>query len=84
MAFSIKNPQTDRLARQLSRETGESLTMAVDAALRERLLNLRSKRKESTLAKDLNAIVIKYNRLPKRDNRTADEILGYNDRGYFD
>src|SRR6202035_509835 len=37
MAFSIKNPEADRLARQLSAMTGESLTEAVVQALRERL-----------------------------------------------
>ncbi|MDQ4043975.1 MAG: type II toxin-antitoxin system VapB family antitoxin, partial [Chloroflexota bacterium] len=38
MALSIKNPEAERLARELARTTGESLTQAVTAALRERLV----------------------------------------------
>jgi antitoxin VapB len=36
MALSIKNPETERLARELARVTGESLTEAVTEALRDR------------------------------------------------
>lgn len=37
MALSIKTEEADRLARELSRLTGESMTQAVTVALRERL-----------------------------------------------
>jgi antitoxin VapB len=37
MALSIKTEEADRLARQLARLTGETMTEAVTAALRERL-----------------------------------------------
>lgn len=37
MAFHIRNPETDRLARELARLKGIGLTEAVDAALREAL-----------------------------------------------
>ncbi|AMW03779.1 type II toxin-antitoxin system VapB family antitoxin [Gemmatimonas phototrophica] len=37
MAISIKDPDTDRLARELAAVTGESLTEAIRAALVERL-----------------------------------------------
>ena len=37
MALSIKDPETDRLARELAKTTGESITEAIRAALRERL-----------------------------------------------
>lgn len=37
MALSIKNPETERLARDLARRTGESVTTAVTIALKERL-----------------------------------------------
>lgn len=38
MALSIKNPETERLARELANVTGESLTEAVTQALRDRLV----------------------------------------------
>ena len=37
MALNIKNPETNRLAQELARRTGESITQAVTVALRERL-----------------------------------------------
>jgi antitoxin VapB len=37
MALSIKDEETDRLARELARQNGESVTMAVKVALKERL-----------------------------------------------
>lgn len=37
MALSIKNPETERLARELAAETGESVTTAVTRSLQERL-----------------------------------------------
>ncbi len=41
MALSIKNEETERLARQVARETGESLTEAIQKALQERWERLR-------------------------------------------
>lgn len=41
MSLNIKNEETHRLVRQLSRLTGESMTAAVDKAVRERLERVR-------------------------------------------
>ena len=35
MALNIKDPETDRLARLLARETGESITVAARIALED-------------------------------------------------
>ncbi len=37
MPLSIKDPDTERLARDLARRTGESITLATRKALEERL-----------------------------------------------
>jgi antitoxin VapB len=37
MALSLKNEEAERLARELARRTGESLTTAVTLAIKERL-----------------------------------------------
>ena len=42
MRLTIKNPETDRLARELVAVTGESITAAVTVALRERLERFRA------------------------------------------
>jgi len=41
MSLNIKNEETHRLAQELARLTGESMTAAVDTAVRERLDRVR-------------------------------------------
>ena len=53
MSLHIKNSQTDRLVRELARRTGESMTGAVDQAVRERLERLRAARGAPRLAEKL-------------------------------
>jgi antitoxin VapB len=45
MALSIKTDEADRLARELARLTGETMTRAVTAALSERLERERASRR---------------------------------------
>jgi antitoxin VapB len=52
MSLNIKNEKTHRAARELARLTGESMTAAVDTALRERLERIR-RSKGDTLAERL-------------------------------
>ncbi len=59
MSLNIKNPEAHKLARQLARETGESLTTAVMQALRERLEAVRRRRKRETMLADIRAISAK-------------------------
>lgn len=44
MALSIKTEEADRLARELSRLTGETMTDAITKAMRERLERVRAER----------------------------------------
>lgn len=55
MSLNIKNEEAHRLGRELARLTGESVTAAVTAAIRERLERVRRKRGGS-LADQLLAI----------------------------
>jgi antitoxin VapB len=41
MSLSIKNEKTHQMARELARLTGESITVAVSVAIRERLERVR-------------------------------------------
>ncbi|MEE8444544.1 MAG: type II toxin-antitoxin system VapB family antitoxin [Alphaproteobacteria bacterium] len=81
MAFSIKDPKADELARQLARETGESLTRAVLVALRERLERVRAGRGGRRLADQLDDIARRCAKLPVRDDRTAGQILDFDEHG---
>lgn len=81
MPISIKDPETDKLARELSEATGESLTRAIREALRERLDRVRAGRRGRRLVDELDDIADRCSRLPVRDDRTPEEILGYDEHG---
>lgn len=81
MPLSIRNPETEKLARQVSRLTGETLTDAISKSLAERLARLRQARKERNLRRDLDEILARVDALPELDTRSADEILGYDENG---
>jgi antitoxin VapB len=81
MALSIKDPEADRLARELAARTGETLTEAVVVALRERLARQTGRTRGTPLREELAEIRRRCAALPVVDDRTEDEILGYDDRG---
>ena len=49
MSLNIKDEKTHRMARELARATGESMTAAVSEAIRERLERVRGNSKEEML-----------------------------------
>jgi antitoxin VapB len=81
MPLNIKDPVTEKTVRDLAAATGESVTAAVRHAAEERLDRVRRGREGRDLAADLLDIGARCAALPDRDVRTADEILGYDDRG---
>jgi len=81
VALSIKNEETERLARQVARETGESLTEAIQTALHERWVRLQAKRRSHVLAGQVEDLLRRVDSLPTLDSRTDDEILGYDQHG---
>jgi antitoxin VapB len=81
MALNIKDETADRLARELAAETGESITMAVTAAVRERLERLRGAVPREQRRQALTEIASRSARRRVRDRRSADEIIGYDPDG---
>ena len=82
MPLSIKAPEADRLARQLAKITGESLTDAVIVAMRERLVREEHRQaSKQQLIDDLMAIASHCASLPVLDDRTEDEIMGWDENG---
>jgi antitoxin VapB len=75
------SPEADRLARELAARTGETLTEAVVVALRERLARETGRTRSIPLREELAVIRRRCAALPVLDTRTADEILGYDERG---
>ena len=84
MALHIQDPETDQLARQLSAATGETITQAVKTALRDRLHTVSPQCNEEEYVARIKEITEPFSKLPILDHRSEDEILGYNEHGYFD
>jgi antitoxin VapB len=81
MAISLKDPEADRLAREVAARSGETLTAAIITALRERLARLKGRRRRRPLREDLREIGRRCAALPTLDDRTADDIIGYDPHG---
>jgi len=82
MALSLKDQETDSLARQVAKLTGETLTEAVRTSLAERLARERLKRgRPANVMDEIDEIVRRFDALPTLDPRSADEILGYDENG---
>jgi antitoxin VapB len=85
MAILIKDHEADQLIRTLAERTGESITDAVKQAVRERLERVPLTEDEVAVRRrKIDALVAKANAMPTVDDRTPDEIIGYNERGHFD
>ncbi|MCA1369740.1 type II toxin-antitoxin system VapB family antitoxin [Bradyrhizobium sp. BRP14] len=81
MALSIKDRETERLAKALAEKTGETITMATRRALEERLRRLANAGNRDVLLEELAASRRRWAKLRVLDNRSADEILGYDENG---
>lgn len=81
MALSLKDPEADRLAREVARRTGETLTGAIVTALRERLARLRTRPSPKRVSEALREIGERCAALPTLDDRSEDDILGYDENG---
>lgn len=82
MALSIKDRKTELLARTLAERTGETITLATRRALEERLRRTVSDAHKAALLEDLEAIRRgRLAALPVLDDRSPDEIIGYDGNG---
>jgi antitoxin VapB len=86
LALNIRNPEANRLAAEVAALAGESKTDAVILALRERLQRLRSQQAaqpdaREILANRLDQIALRCAGRPIRDQRAAEQILGYDASG---
>jgi antitoxin VapB len=84
MGILVKNAQTERKIRRLARRTGESLTVAIDRAVDDRLAKLGPRRPKQGRVdrKRLAELVARFDSLPKiNEHLTDDEIVGYDEYG---
>jgi antitoxin VapB len=87
MALNIKNPETERLARELARRRKQGITEVLTDVLRKEVERERrkpSRQDYEAFKRGIDEIVAHFNSLPVLDDRTDDEILGYDEQGLFD
>lgn len=81
MALNIRDSETERLAMELAQKTGENVAMAVRRALEDRLRRVGNSARREIVLEELAASRKRFGALPLLDNRSPDEILGYDDNG---
>ena len=81
MPLSIKNENTERHAREVAHQAGESNTEAIQKSLAERLERLKAKRRNRTLGGRIEDLLRRVDELPNLDPRSPNEILGYDEHG---
>jgi len=81
MPLNIKDPATEKSVRELAAVTGETVTAAVRKAAEERLQRVRSEHAGRSLATEILEIGMRCAALPDLDQRSTDEILGYDEAG---
>lgn len=87
MALNIRNEEANRLAAEVASIAGETKTDAVILALKERLQRLQSQQQQAaagrqgSLVSRLDQIALRCAARPLLDNRSAEDILGYDALG---
>jgi antitoxin VapB len=79
--FKINNDRAHDLARQIQQKTGESLTTAVIVALEERLRRVAPEEDKAARLARINEIIDRAASYQVLDNRTPEEIIGYDENG---
>ena len=81
MALSIKNDEVETLARRIAADRGLTLTETVRAALKHYELVSKPFENKELMMQELRDIQNRIAAMPVLDNRTSDEILGYDENG---
>lgn len=75
MALTIENPEAARLAKELAAQTGESVDDAILYSLQA------SMARQAHVDRVVRKVQQRIAELPVVDDRSADEILGYDESG---
>jgi antitoxin VapB len=81
MALNIKDPATEKSVRELAKATREAVTTAVRRAAEERLQRVHHQHAGRSLAAEMLETGRRCAALPDLDQRAADAIIGYEERG---
>lgn len=81
MFFEIKNVRAYMLAKKIAVLTGRTVTEVVIEALQEKLTRVERVKSRVGLAEELNRIALRCASLPRRDNRSPEKIIDYDEFG---
>ena len=82
MSILIKDPEADRIVRELAARAGETLTDAVKIAAQERLARLPKPAGKGSIDRGrLDQILSEFRARRIDDPRSDDEIIGYDEHG---
>jgi antitoxin VapB len=81
MPLHINNPAVEQEIRSLAADTGESLTEAIGIAVRERRRRLRPRILDPATYEKIMRVAHRVAALPPLDDRSDDEVLGYDENG---
>jgi antitoxin VapB len=81
MALSIRNPQAEKLAKEIIALDGGNVTQVIINALQDQLERLRRRTAHVDIEKEIMNISRRCSSIPDIDKRDPDEILGYNSNG---
>jgi antitoxin VapB len=84
MGVSIKSAEAERKLRRVSRLLGKSMTATVIELADGKLKELEVKKDLERRRKAIDDAVKRIKALPVLSTASEDEILGYNDKGFFD
>ncbi len=84
MGVSIKSAEAERKLRRVSRQLGKSMTATVIELADGKLKEIDAKKELERRLRKVDEIVRHVKTLPVLSTASEDEILGYNDKGYFD
>jgi antitoxin VapB len=81
VAVNVKDVRTEQAVRELAAVTGESLTTAIRIAIEERLARVRARGLALASNSELDDIIARGRSRRMLDDRTIDEIIGYDSDG---
>lgn len=79
--LNLKDPEIYEMAQKLAALNSDTLSGTVKTALREKLQRDAPASDAEDRYRRMMSILERYWALPAKDNRTADEILGYDENG---
>lgn len=92
MGYTLTSEETIRKARELASRSGRSIDDVIDEALTEKLSRGPAASPDAAGGGNeagsryavVKAVIDRARAMPVTDTRSADEILGYNDKGVWD